>query len=117
MWAISRVVVVFPFVPLTWITGTSGSGTVGAGPGSTAATSRASSAITRSGERRSIAAMPVATAPASASAAPRRRHGNTTITRPNSGPVRPRTASLPMRTAAAIRRVTWTATRAVARTR
>ena len=23
MWAISRVVVVFPFVPLTWITGTS----------------------------------------------------------------------------------------------
>ena len=45
--------VVFPFVPLTWITGMSGSGTVGTGPGSAAATSRATSAITRSGERRS----------------------------------------------------------------
>ena len=70
-------------------------GTVGSGPGSAAATSRASSAITRAGDRRSTAAIPVATAPASASAAPRRRHGNAMTTCPNSGPVRPRTREPP----------------------
>ena len=64
-----------------------------------------------------MAAIPVATAPASASAAPRRRHGKTTITRPNSGPVRPRTASRPVPAAVAIRRVSWTAIRTVARWR
>ena len=70
-------------------------GTVGGCPGSAAATVRPSSAMTRAGDRVSRAPMPVETASASASAAPRRRHGNAMTTCPNSGPVRPRTASRP----------------------
>ena len=75
MCASSRTVVVLPFVPVTWITGTSGSGTVGSGPGSAAATAAAASRTTRAADRRSASPIPRAEARASASAEPRRRPG------------------------------------------
>ena len=117
MWARSRVVVVFPFVPLTWITGTSGPARwarVRARRPPPRERAPRSPARASAGGRAPSRSRPHS---ASASADPRRRHGKTTITCPNSGPVRPRTPSHPVPAAAAIRLVSWTATRAVARTR
>ena len=85
---------VFPFVPVTWITGTDGIGDRGLGTGfGRREPARRPRRSADAGERRSTAPIAHAVSAASASAASRRRQGKATTIWSGAGPRRARTAS------------------------